>query len=483
MWLLTAAALLVAALAGAQPAQVGCGPAQAGCGPAQIGGAATAPPSWVSATVGAWMLDEAADPRVNAQGNAARNLLTTSGTVTNDTVVVKEGTASALFDVSTEGLSASDPAFDALSSPLTIGCWHYPNALAGTHLSIVRVLATAGFQLGFVGTSMQFSVYDAGGVLRGSGTAPIAATTWTHFVGSYLAPTLTLFQNGAQVATAATAASSPAVATPLVVSSGWANGRLDECFVAATAFAPDAICRICSCGLRGERCLCAGAAFATTGRNATDCGACTLPADCSAGAPNLVTTTTVVTTSTTTTLAPLKVPVADATDSNCPVTALVKSTQSTSLNTLAASKTCATGANATGYDVSAIVLYVGTAVAGSHVQCSVWTYPAGYTSGTTSIPKVAATCDSTAWTSTVTPNAYVTFPIAGPCHLAPATRYLVGCNSDAAGGSAPSLGLLGSCTNCEQTKTSTYPGLLDPWTATGQLPFASAAYLTVTASP
>ena len=35
---------------------------------------AVAAPSWVSATVGAWMLDEATGTRVNAQGTASRDL-------------------------------------------------------------------------------------------------------------------------------------------------------------------------------------------------------------------------------------------------------------------------------------------------------------------------------------------------------------------------------------------------------------------------
>ena len=80
------------------------------------------------------------------------------------------------------------------------------------------------------------------------------------------------------------AAFAPFSAVPMVAWAVGVVGQFDECFVANTAFSDAAICRICSCGLRGEQCSCSGASYASKGRNATHCGNCVLPA-CNAATP------------------------------------------------------------------------------------------------------------------------------------------------------------------------------------------------------
>jgi hypothetical protein len=189
-----------------------------------------------------------------------------------------------------------------------------------------------------------------------------------------------------------------------------------------------------------------------------------------------------VTTTTTLPAVPQVLPVAGNADVNCPTTIPTQTGSLSFVNMLMASRTCATGANPNGYDVTAFSAYIGTAAPGSNLRCSVWTAPAGYVSGTTAIPKVAAGCDSAPWASTVSPNAFVQMTVPGPCHLAPATRYFIGCNQDNTGISQAYLTPCGS--NCAEQRTgTTYPGLLDPWTATSTAGGAMACYLTVTPTP
>ena len=65
-------------------------------------------------------------------------------------------------------------------------------------------------------------------------------------------------------------------------------GSLDEVGIINNRALTEAeICRWCSCGIRGEQCQCDGASpavYVSTGRNATACNSCALPA-CNAGPP------------------------------------------------------------------------------------------------------------------------------------------------------------------------------------------------------
>lgn len=203
---------------------------------------------------------------------------------------------------------------------------------------------------------------------------------------------------------------------------------------------------------------------------------------CGPGTANAPTTTT-TTTSTTTTLATVVVPSAGFSDANCPATVPGAPTATSTTNTLTAVATCATGANATGYDVQAVSVYVSSGTAGNHSKCSVYTYPAGYVAGTTFVPKVAAGCDTTEYTHPGgTPNVYVTLAVTGACHLATATRYMIACNADA----GMLLGATTGCTNCAQLVTSqayaTTP-LPTPWQANNQTAAAMAFYLLAAPSP
>ena len=161
------------------------------------------------------------------------------------------------------------------------------------------------------------------------------------------------------------------------------------------------------------------------------------PIDCfETGSGNLPTVTPCCNTIPTTTT--LILPVAGAADVNCPTTKPTQNATQASSNGYAnQGQTCATGANAGGYDVTAISLYVGASTAAKHVQCSVYDGAKN---------KVATGCDATSIQLISTPNAYITMTPTGACHLAAGTRYWIACNAD---DTATAFGYNSTaCTNC-----------------------------------
>jgi hypothetical protein len=194
---------------------------------------------------------------------------------------------------------------------------------------------------------------------------------------------------------------------------------------------------------------------------------------------NAVTTTTTASTTTTTTLI---IPAGGAADVNCPNTIPTQNSTTTSVNTLNAAITCATPAQTT--TVLSISFYAATGNSGAHQKCSVYTYPPGYVAATTSVPKVAAGCDTVEWTApSGTVNAYVTLNVTGTCTLAASTRYMIACNQDLGfflGQNNTSCTLSGvQCNQQRGSQTYTTTALPDPWTANNQAPVSLAYYLTV----
>jgi len=176
------------------------------------------------------------------------------------------------------------------------------------------------------------------------------------------------------------------------------------------------------------------------------------------------------------------VPAAMNTDSNCPAT-IPSQTGGTAggVGVLTAGITCPTPAATT--TVLSISFFATTGTSGAHQKCSVYTYPAGYVAGTTSVPKVASGCDTVEWTAPgATTNAWVTLATTGTCTLAASTRYQIGCNQDVAYGT----GFNNTCTLggvlCNQQKTGlTYAtgALPDPWIANNQNSYTPQFYMTV----
>jgi hypothetical protein len=190
-------------------------------------------------------------------------------------------------------------------------------------------------------------------------------------------------------------------------------------------------------------------------------------------------TTTLPTSTTTTTT--IIVPAAGAADVNCPGAVPTQNNQTTSANQLSSAITCATPART--LTVTAVSVWAVTGTAGAKMKCSVYQFPAGYVSGTTAIPKVAAGCDTVEYVfAGATTNAFVTLATTGTCTLAPSTRYLISCNQDA---TAYFLGFnSAACTvggvQCDQYTAAPYATnpLPDPWTAQNQATGAFAIYLT-----
>jgi hypothetical protein len=307
---LVGAGVLVAALVAAQPAR-SLGPAVAGIGPASAGfpGGTVATTtttastvtsttsvgiSWVPSMLGVWMLDEAGTvPRVNAQGTAARDLTVIGcgpGSVTSSTTDKMEGAAS--MGVPANGCGYTTDGFGGFSVPFSVGCWAKKTASgsagafllhdwsAGANTFRVSKTATETFSFQLVNAAATPTTITT--------TATYPAATWSHVVATASAAgPLVLYVNGVQQVTGSypTPASAAAGKNFMLGENATWAGQLDECFLSGQLLSAAAVCRICSCGVRGELCACSGTAFTVTGRNASACGACTLPADCSASTP------------------------------------------------------------------------------------------------------------------------------------------------------------------------------------------------------
>jgi hypothetical protein len=290
-----AAALTVAlgGVAGAQTAIV-CGPAVARCGPAIVGvpGAASgvAAPSWVNAMLAAWMLDETSGSRVNLQGTTSRDFANVDGTDPGSSTDHQEGTRS-ISIVAAQARHTTDT-FSSLVSPVAMGCWVKMAATPTNDAAmLMHNFAPVGgtVRLDRVANTgaLQFSAYDSGSLQQKATSAPVTNNVWHHAAGTMTSGgTINVYVDGVLGASAAMTAAI-ASANPVYVGDNYVfTGLIDECWIANLAPSAASMCRICSCGIRGEQCTCSGTAFASTGRNATACGACTLPADCSAAAPS-----------------------------------------------------------------------------------------------------------------------------------------------------------------------------------------------------
>ncbi len=276
--------------------------------------------SWAPYMAGVWNLDESgASTRVNtgACGGTASNCnLTRSGDVTNNTTYFKQGTGSNVFDGSGDYLYCTNAncgsALGSVSNGnlgtgnISFGCWATENigATSGELGSIIgKHDGTNGYDLWL----------DYGNALVAFSTAKCQVDSWTTWLPSYTslltgqrAPNIqhyvctfedythsqVIYVNGvtnkdlgvpgysfAYYITANTADFKIGSGT----NKGDFYGYADECFVYKGVLSARDVCRICSCGIDGSLCACGQegqGAWDNVGRNATDCGSCTLPASC-----------------------------------------------------------------------------------------------------------------------------------------------------------------------------------------------------------
>jgi len=256
------------------------------------------------------MLDEAGtNARVNAQGTTAANL-TPNVSISNDTVNKMEGAAAASFTADSQVMTGGAGAITAFTTAMTLGCWQR-STRSGTNERSLSLYDSGG-GLGILFDHAASGIYNVFIDTSGSGgiqvaTAVVAANTWHHVVTKFSAGTATVYLDGVSANTGAAAGQvGPLAGTSSVlignghgVGAFW--GQVDECWVTASALPDAAVCRICSCGLDGSLCSCAGSAFAATGRNATFCNSCALPAACTDPSPVPTTTSTSTSTSTSST--------------------------------------------------------------------------------------------------------------------------------------------------------------------------------------
>lgn len=291
-------ALLVAAPVLAQPSRVGCGPTASACGPAGAGLPGTAPgaPTWVPSAVAVWLVDEASGTRTNAQGTTARNLAEVGGSTGNNTVQFREGTAAAELTATPTLETAA-----LLGRPYTCTMWVRPTTLPAVQDTIFQNRDTSGtlgdgFAVDYNSVN-KFVLREMSGASQGALNLPTssALNVWAH-VGVWhdSGANCALYVNGVIV-------SGPVGCFSFILTGGVTRlggnatvgaantnlrGEVDEIACWSQALSATSLCRICSCGVRGEQCACSGASFTNTGRNASGCSACTLPADCSAAAPS-----------------------------------------------------------------------------------------------------------------------------------------------------------------------------------------------------
>lgn len=247
------------------------------------------PADWSVSLLAAWMLDESGTTtRVNTQGTTTRNLVPNQS-IPNDTTNKMEG-AAAIAPTTGAQLTASDAGFDAMVNTFSVGCWVRPTDVGAIHPILQHWNGSQGWFLDYPNdNTIRWLIYPSSGAYDRR-TPPISQNVWTHVVGTYNHPTMAIYTNASPSATfTVPVAAAPAVSTQLKMSETFGTqawpGQLDECFVANNALSPQAVCRICSCGIRGEKCSCQGSSYYTTGRNTSNCSGCTLPADCQASAP------------------------------------------------------------------------------------------------------------------------------------------------------------------------------------------------------
>jgi len=223
--------------------------------------------------------------------------------VANDTIGFQEGGAAASFDGSSP--ARLEDSTDAIYRPVgqvTYGGWvrvddESLNRVAVHH----RQFSTTGYELTYISATDHLTC--AAQTSSVAITDANTATAYAFAVCTWDGASLRAYGNGLAPASIALSTLTPGTATfslgeAPVVPIGEMRGALDEIgFVNGLAFSNEEICRWCSCGIRGEKCLCAGAdptQYADTGRNATACNNCALPV-CNAPAPIVPTPTVTVT--------------------------------------------------------------------------------------------------------------------------------------------------------------------------------------------
>lgn len=255
----------------------------------------TPPGNWATLIDHCWPMEGNAN---DACTGATAVDLVNVGSPTYSTSTFIAGAQSVQF-TSTQALQA--PATTDLASPasdnLTVWCWVNLSSVASNSTLVGKWQTGAGYDLYLL---VNTGAEDLGG--SENAVTPAIANIWSatptgwSFIawrGRSASGATTMRLNRwtgsstLNVATAATSATlSDASATKFGIGTGGhgstAAGNFDDCGWEAAVLADTALCKICSCGVDNSACTCSGTTFTGTGRRTTDCGSCTLPADCTA---------------------------------------------------------------------------------------------------------------------------------------------------------------------------------------------------------
>lgn len=266
---------------------------------------------WTSSFVAIWDCEEdTGATRQNRTGTSCAPDCDLADNQTND--VIKDttnfviGTASCSFN--SGGFSGLTNSADTELFPGTTLSWGcFARATADTIFMVFLSGHGTGTQGGDnyraarssaadrAATRMGTGVLGTGTDANGTDNAWDNTQDWHHVGGVFddSADTLQTYFDGATSGSAATvtamATASSGQGSTFKLSFGndgsqVFTGMLDECFVYSGVLDATDWCKMCSCGIDGSLCTCAGASYNTSGRNTTDCGSCTLP-DCNASTP------------------------------------------------------------------------------------------------------------------------------------------------------------------------------------------------------
>lgn len=287
---------------------------------------------WCGSMIACWECEEATGAtRANIGGTCGSNCdLADDGLadVVKDTTNFVVGTASCSFNGSTAFLESSTTTAGDLNQATSKSWGCFARATQDTTFAV----AMSGFGTGVQGgdnyrfarsaaadraaTRMGLGVAGTGTDANGVTNAWDNTSAWHHVGGTFndTADTLQTYLDGAvdgasvSVTTMFTSAALTGNRFYLGLGTDTAQGftgQLDDCWVYGGVLGSTDWCYICSCGTNGSLCMCSGASYVSTGRNATSpgCGSCTLPA-CNAAAPGANTPTSTATNTATPTATP-----------------------------------------------------------------------------------------------------------------------------------------------------------------------------------
>jgi Concanavalin A-like lectin/glucanases superfamily len=276
--------------------------------------AGSAQPDWSSFVDYVWRMEEAdSATRVNT-GSGTNGNLTDNNGVTREATLKQEGTYAAGFNDLSPGdkltnTTASAPSL-GYTGAFVFGCWvrtqetDYDGVIGRTdNVNVGYTLAVDG------GTQKAlFKLWDNAlpapkncDCETGSGAIPI--NTYKHIVGIWDGTKIFVYVNGTKkdctycqncTGPVSGSCNRSTITAGGVFTIGGAGtgtlspfgGQIDECFTdtgwsdtsaSNGVMDPQALCRICSCGVNGAACTCSGASYTNSGRNVS-CGSCTLPA-------------------------------------------------------------------------------------------------------------------------------------------------------------------------------------------------------------